>query len=88
MGDDVLDEGHVAGTVDFGYHEGGEVGRLEDFGEVVEGEAGGDGVDADGTFFCVLGNGLVDCLADEAPGVGFVAGCNGVFEVVGQAVGG
>ena len=55
---DIGDEVEVSGAVDFGDDQGVEVGSLEDGGEVSEGEAGGDGVDADAELGDVRGAGL------------------------------
>ena len=62
--DDVADEGHVGCGVDFGDHEGGEVGGLQEGGEVGEREARGDGVDAHGAFVSVGGDRLVEGFLD------------------------
>lgn len=61
---------------------------MEDFEEVGEGEVRGDGVDAYGALFGVGREGLVEGIANEGPGVGFVGRCDTVFEIVGYAVGG
>ncbi len=61
---------------------------MEDLDQIWEGEAGGDRVDADGAFFDVMGQGLVEGFADERSCFGFAVWCDGVFKVVGHAVSG
>ncbi len=85
---DVCYEGEVGGLVYLWDDEGVEVRGLEDGGEIVEGEAGGDGVDADGDFSDGWrGRGLQEGEQVGA-GLGFLGGGDGVFEVVGYGVDG
>jgi hypothetical protein len=84
----VGDEGEVAGRVDFGDDEGGEVAGLDHLVQVCEGEARRNGVDADGAFFDARGKGLVEGLADEGSCFLLAIRCDRVFEVLGHAVSG
>ena len=88
LAQDVGDEVQVAGAVYFGDDEGVEVFALEDLGEVLQGEAGGDAVDSDGLFADAGGAVAVQDCEDVGAGFGFFVYCDAVFEVVGYAVDG
>lgn len=87
VSDYVGDEVEVRGFVYFRDDDGVEVGGAEDCGEVFEGEARGDGIDADGELGDVGGSaGLREEGEDVGAGGGFLGGGHAVFEVVGDGV--
>ena len=88
VGDHVGEEGEVRGRLGLGERDGGQVGGFEELGQVVEGEAGADAVDAHDALLDGGWDGLVQLGAHEGAGFGFAPGRNAVFEVVGDTVGG
>ena len=58
------------------------------FGEIAQGETAVYGVDADCAFADPRRCGLVEGLAHQGPGFGFLVRSDAVFEIVGHAVGG
>ena len=83
---DVGDEVEVGGAIDFGNDQGVEVRGLEDGGEILEGEARGDGVDTDAELGDVRGARLGEEGEDVGSRGGFLAWGHRVFEIVGYRV--
>ena len=90
MSQNVGDEGQISRSLNLGDDDGIDERRGSEGSEVFEGKAGGDGVDSDGE----LGDGVrarregCEMRTELLAGRRLERGCDGVFEVIGDVVGG